>query len=464
MAKITLPHLFSPRPYQLPFLAAFDSGKYNRFIQLWHRRSGKDKLDLNIVAREMQEHVGIYYYFYPTYSQGKKALWEGIGKDGMRYIDHFPKELMEGKPNETEMKIKYLNGSLFQIIGTDDIDRVVGTNPRGVIFSEYSLQSPKAWDFIRPILRENGGWAIFNFTARGKNHAYDLWEVARKNPAWFTQKLTVDDTNVLTAADIQEERDAGMTEDMVQQEFYCSFTAAIQGSYYWAQYDEAERAGRFSAVPYDDQLPVYTVWDLGIADAMSIGFFQMVGNEVHMIDYVEETGKGFPYFVALLQQKGYIYAKHFAPQDIKARELSTGKTRHESAKALGINFEIIPDIGVQNGIDAARSLFKRLWVDADKCAFWLRLIPQYTKEYDEDKKIFKDKPLHDWTSHGADMYRYAAVVIDKMLPGAKVARVYYPTTKVPAPDSAGNTGLARSNEVGRVRYPQHARRGYVLPE
>lgn len=462
--EITLPYKFTPRAYQLPFLKAFDSGKYNRFIQLWHRRSGKDKLDLNLVAREMQQHVGIYYYFYPTYSQGKKALWEGIGKDGVRYIDHFPKELMDGKPNETEMKIKYRNGSLFQIIGTDDIDRVVGTNPRGIVFSEYSLQNPKAWEYVRPILRENNGWAIFNFTARGKNHAYDLYMTALNNPSWFVQKLTVEDTNVLTANDIQEERDAGMTEDMVQQEFYCSFTAAIMGSYYWTQYDEAERAGRFGNVPYDDTQPVYTVWDLGISDAMSIGFFQLVGNEVHLIDYVEQTGQGFPYFAKLLQDKGYVYAKHFAPHDIKARELGTGKTRIETAKALGINFEVVPEIGVQNGIDAGRSLFKKLWVDQEHCADWLKLIPQYTKEYDEDKKIFKDKPLHDWTSHGADMYRYAAVVIDKMMPGLRAARVFYPTTKSPAPDSSSNTILARSNEVGRVRYPQQRRSGYQLPQ
>lgn len=461
--EITLPYKFTPRAYQLPFLKAFDSGKFNRFIQLWHRRSGKDKLDLNLVAREMQLHVGIYYYFYPTYAQGKKALWEGIGKDGMRYIEHFPKELLDGKPNETEMKVRYKNGSIFQIIGTDDIDRVVGTNPRGIVFSEYSLQNPKAWEYVRPILRENNGWAIFNFTARGKNHAYDLWQSAVKNPAWFAQKLTIEDTAVLTPQDIQEERDAGMTEDMIQQEFYCSFTAAIMGSYYWTQYDEAERAGRFKVVPYDDTQPVYTVWDLGISDAMSIGFFQLVGQEVHMIDYVEQTGQGFPYFAKLLQEKPYVYAKHFAPQDIKARELATGKTRWESAKALGISFEIIPDIGVQNGIDAARSLFKRLWVDEEHCAHWLRLIPQYTKEYDEDKKTFKDKPLHDWTSHGADMYRYAAVVIDKMLPGYKSARVFYPNTKPAAPDNVANTGLAKSNEVGRVRYPQNTRRGYQLP-
>lgn len=462
MKEITLPHRFQPRDYQLPFLRAFDSGKYNRFIQLWHRRSGKDKLDLNVVAREMQKHVGIYYYFYPTYSQGKKALWEGIGKDGVRYIDHFPSELLEGEPNQTEMKVRYKNGSIFQIIGTDDIDRVVGTNPRGVVFSEYSLQNPKAWEFIRPILRENEGWAIFNFTARGKNHAYDLYTTALTNTHWFAQKLTVADTGVLSEQDIQEERDAGMTEDMVQQEFYCSFTAAIQGSYYGAAYDEAERAGRFNTVPYDEQLPVYTVWDLGIGDAMSIGFFQLVGQEVRMIDYLEGVGQGLPYYIQQVQAKGYIYGDHYAPHDIKVRELGTGKSRLETAKVLGINFKVVENLPIQDGIDAGRALFKRLWADKDKCKDWLRLIPQYTKEYDEDKKIFKDVPRHDWTSHGSDMYRYAAIVIRKM--GAITqAKTFYPTHSSPL---SVPTEIVKnpSGVIGRQRYPQHMNRGYQLPK
>src|SRR3990167_3613668 len=332
--EITLPHQFEPREYQLPLLEAFDSG-YRRLLQLWHRRSGKDRTDVNIVAREIQKEIGAYYYFYPTYAQGKKALWEGIGNDGFRYINHFPEPLVDGKPNDTEMKIRYKNGSLFQIIGTDDIDKVLGTNPRGCVFSEYSLQSPKAWEYIRPILAENKGWAIFNYTPRGKNHGFDLYEMARKNPSWFVSKLTIDDTHVLMPEDIDEERKAGMTEDMIQQEFYCSFVAAIIGSYYWKEYDEAEKAGRFGNVPYDPNGSVHTVWDLGIADSMAIGFYQIIGQEVHKIDYYENTGEGFPHYVKILQEKGYVYGKHFAPQDIKVRELSTGKTRWEIAKTLG---------------------------------------------------------------------------------------------------------------------------------
>ena len=353
---------------------------------------------------------GAYYYMYPTYSQGKKALWDAIGKDGVRYLEHFPTELLDGKPNETEMKIRYKNGSIFQVIGTEDIDRIVGTNPIGCVFSEYSVQNPKAWEYIRPILRENGGWAIFNFTPRGKNHGFELYEMAKANPAWFVQKLTIDDTHVLTAADIDEERQAGMPEELIQQEFYCSFTSAILGAYYWREYDEAEKAGRFTSVPYDPAALVHTVWDLGIRDSMAIGFYQGVGLERRKIDYLEFTGKGLPEAIKLVREKPYTYGKHFAPHDIKVRELGTGKSRWEVAKELGIEFQLVPNLSVADGIDAGRRFFKKLWADSTKCKDWLRAIPQYTKEYDEEKKIFKDKPRHDWTSHPADEHRYAAIV------------------------------------------------------
>lgn len=427
--EITLPHKFEPRSYQLPLLRAFDNG-YKRLIQLWHRRSGKDKVDINIVAREMLKHVGIYYYFYPTYAQGKKALWDGIGKDGVAYLDHFPKELLDGKPNDTEMKVRYKNGSIFQVIGTDDYNKIVGTNPIGVIFSEFSLQNPRAWDYIRPILAENKGWAIFNFTPRGKNHGYDLYEMAVKNPKWFVQKLTVNDTGVLTREDIQEERDSGMSEDLIQQEYYCSFTASVLGAYYWKEYDEAEKEGRFGNVPYDPAVPVHTVWDLGVSDAMAIGFYQVVGNELHKIDYYEANNEGLPHYIKILQDKKYIYGQHFAPHDIKARELSTGKSRLEIAEGLGIKFEVVPNLSIQDGIDAGRRMFKKLWVDREKCKDWLKAIPQYTKEYDEEKKIFKDKPLHDWTSHGADEYRYAAVIEGELFKtNSHVAKVFYPKAR-----------------------------------
>jgi phage terminase large subunit len=415
--EIVLPYQFQPRPYQLPVLNALDSG-YKRIIQVWHRRCGKDKTDVNIVAKKQAERIGAYYYFFPTYKQGKKILWEGIDKDGFRFLDHFPKPLIESIDN-TDMKIRFTNGSLFQVIGIENIDSVVGTNPVGCVWSEYAIQNPKGWDFIRPILAENGGWSIFNWTPRGKNHAYDLEQMALEDPKhWFVHKLTVDDTKIIPQEVLDQERReiiAKHGDDAIfQQEYYCSYTAAIMGAYYAKQYDDAERAGRFTSVPYDPALPVHTVWDLGIRDSMAIGFYQAAGLERRKIKYLEFTGKGLPEAIKIVKELPYVYGKHFAPHDIKVRELGTGKSRWEVSKELGITFEIVPDLPVQDGIEAGRRFFAKLWVDKTLCKDWLRLIPQYTKEYDEEKKIYKDKPNHDWTSHGADEHRYAALSEEKM--------------------------------------------------
>lgn len=413
MPGISLPHKYEPREYQRPIWEAFDQG-FKRLIQIWHRRSGKDVTDVNIVAREMWEHVGNYYYIFPTYAQGKKALWEGRGKNGIAYLDFFPAELVESF-NHSEMKVRYKNGSLFQVVGSEDVDRLVGTNPRGIIFSEYSLQNPKIWDYMRPILAENGGWAIFNYTPRGKNHGYKLYEMALNNPKWFVSKLTVNDTNVLTEEDIDEERKAGMTEDMIQQEFYCSFISAIQGSYYWEQVNQAEKDERFRDVPYDPKLLVHTVWDLGKNDHNCIGFYQSDGVSVRKIDYLAGSRKSLGEWIREVKQKPYVYGKHFGPHDLEVSDytLDNDQTRLEFAKSLDFEFELVPNISITDGIDAGRRFFSKLFVDKTKCAEFWDAIPQYTKVYDEENKTFKNKPLHDWTSNYADEHRYAALVHDR---------------------------------------------------
>jgi len=418
--EITLPYNFEPRDYQIPILKAIDSG-YKRLIQVWHRRSGKEKTDINIVAKKMMERIGAYYYFFPTYKQGKKILWDGLDKNGFPFLGHFPKQLLKGKPNETEMKLEYKNGSLFQIVGIDSIDSIVGTNPVGAVFSEYSLENPKGWDFIRPILAENGGWAIFNYTPRGKNHAYDLHQMAKNDSTWWTQVLTADDTHILSKEVLEQERKEIIAKNgddaLYQQEYFCSYVAGVIGAYYYAQYALAEKEQRITNIPYEPALPVFTVWDLGIDDAMAIGFYQATGRERRMIDYLELTGKGLPDAIKAVREKPYIYGKHFAPHDIKVRELGTGKSRIEVARDLGHRFEVVPNMPVQDGIDRGRMFFSQLWIDKTKCKDWLKAIPQYTKEYDENNKIFKDKPNHDWTSHGADVHRYASLVEDQFITG-----------------------------------------------
>lgn len=220
MNTITLPYHFTPRDYQLPILKAWDSG-IDRLYWVAHRRSGKDKTIFANLPKKMMERKGTYYYFLPTYAQAKKVIWTGADKDGFKFLDHFPKEIVKSI-NQSDMIIELINGSILQMVGADNIDRIVGTNPVGIVFSEYSLMKPDVWNFISPILRENGGWAIFIMTPRGINHAWDLLKTVEKDPKWFCQVLTVDDTHALTAEQLEDAR-LEMPEDLFKQEYYCTF-------------------------------------------------------------------------------------------------------------------------------------------------------------------------------------------------------------------------------------------------
>lgn len=226
MSDITLPYKYTPRKYQIPFLKAWDSG-IKRLFLVWHRRSGKDKTVIANVSKRIMERKGIYYYFLPTYSQAKKVVWLGADKAGMRFLDHFPKEIVKSI-NQSDMIIEFINDSMLQLVGADNIDRIVGTNPIGVIFSEYSLMKPEVWDFISPILRENEGWAVFIMTPRGSNHAFDMMNTFKNDPKWFVQVLTVDDTKALTP-DVIEDARKEMPQDVFNQEYYCKFLDSGMG-------------------------------------------------------------------------------------------------------------------------------------------------------------------------------------------------------------------------------------------
>ncbi len=409
--NITIPYNFEPRVYQLPVLKAMD-GKIKRGVAVWHRRAGKDKSSLNFMIKKMFERVGVYYYFLPTYQQGKKIIWDGIDGNGFKFTHHFPKNIIK-KKNEAEMKIELVNGSIFQVIGTDNIDSIVGTNPVGCIFSEYALQNPLAWDFIRPILRENKGWALFVYTPRGENHGYDLYEMAKKNPDWFCEKLTIEDTGSVTKEDIDKDRREGMSEDLIQQEYYCSFKGAIHGSYYSTQIKKADADGRITKVPYQELIPVDTYWDLGTSkkktDATSIIFVQDAGLEVHIIDYYGNSGEGLAHYVQMLQSRGYTYGNHYAPHDIEVRELGTGKTRLEMAAMLNLHFIVLPRIKFSDGIEAARMVFSKCWFDEEKAEHLVKALKHYRKEYDEKLMKFKDRPLGDWSADPADAFRMMAL-------------------------------------------------------
>lgn len=411
MGEIEVPTDFISRHYQLPFLEAMGSG-IRRAVLVWHRRAGKDTSSLAFTFSQMFQRVGIYYYIFPTYNQAKKVIWDGKNKQGRPMLDMLSKELRCGE-NSVEMKISVKNGSIFQLVGSDNYDSLMGTNPVGCVFSEYALQNPMAYQFFKPILRENGGWAIFPYTPRGHNHGHVLYEMAKQNPEWFSQILTVEDTGIFSAADIEAERREGMSADLIQQEYYCSFSGAIPGAYYAKLLDVAGQEGRICNVPWEPKLTVETFWDLGVRDSTAIWFVQQHHQEVRVIDYYEASGVGLTHYIKMLSEKPYVYKKHHAPFDIEVRELGTGKSRLETAKSLGIKFEIVPRLGIEDGIEAARNLLPRCWFDITKCQPGLQALRNYHSEYDETKRVLKRSPVHDWSADGSDAFRYLAVGLKK---------------------------------------------------
>ena len=220
--RLDIPYNFTPREYQLPLLKALDDG-IRRALIVWHRRSGKDKVCWNYMIKKAVAEKGAYFYFLPSYTQAKKVIWDNMDDAGFKMLEHIPPQITK-KTREDELKIELTNGSIIQLIAADTFDKTsVGTNPRGVVLSEYSICSTKVWDFLRPILLVNQGWAIFNFTPRGMNHAWKLHQIIKDNENWFSEVLTIEDTNVLTRKDILEEMRSGMPEDLADQEYYCKY-------------------------------------------------------------------------------------------------------------------------------------------------------------------------------------------------------------------------------------------------
>ncbi len=422
---IRVPANFASRPYQKPLFEAMKSKK--RGLIIWHRRAGKEKSCWNFLVKEAFKKVGTYYYFFPTFAQGRKVLWDFIDKQGFRVLDHIPKEVIRGNPNASEMKIRLINGSLIQIVGTNNIHSIVGTNPIGCVFSEYSLQDPVGWTLIRPILAENDGWAIFNFTPLGANHAHDLYQMARINPDWFCQLLTVEDTRdengnrVIGDEAIDAERKSGMPEDFIQQEFYCSFTLGIEGSYYAKLMEEAREQGRISNVTWDKHQKVHVAVDIGYGDATAVVWYQIVGTEIHVIDYYESQGESIAHYIGEIKKKPYVYGDYFAPHDFEAHHSSSGFSCKQVAADLGVPFIILPTLRtrVEDGIEAVRGIFPRIWIDEKKCERLIKCLQNYRKEFDSINNMYKLRPKHDQYSHGADSFRYMALAIKKYVDVSK---------------------------------------------
>lgn len=415
MGIMTQVHLnrFKPRSYQIPLMDAILNKGYKRVLAILPRRAGKDVCAFNIIIRAAIKKIGVYYYVFPTYSQGKKVLWDSITNDGSKFLDYIPPEIVDSK-NSQEMKINLKNGSIIQIVGSDNVDSLVGTNPQGIVFSEYALQDPRAYQFLRPILVANHGFALFISTPRGKNHFYTLYEVARNNPEWYCLKLSINETQHIPLNEIEKERAEGiMSEDLIQQEYYCSFTAGVEGSFYGRYLERMHINHQIGVVPYEVGFRVFTAWDLGINDPTVILFFQRIGHTVRIFDYYENKNMGLEHYSKVVQEKPYQYEKHFGPHDIAQREFGSGMTRWEKAKRLGITFSVVPKHEIADGIETVRSSLSKIWIDDRNCASFIKAIENYRQEYDHKHDVYHPKPLHNWASHGADALRYLCMSLNK---------------------------------------------------
>lgn len=294
---------------------------------------------------------------------------------------------------------------------------LMGTNPQGIVFSEYALQDPRAYQHLRPILTANDGWAAFISTPRGRNALWDLWCIAQDNPNWFSYKLTVEETKHIPLSEIEQERAEGiMSDDLIQQEYYCSFSLGVEGAYYAKYLDAMRLENRITEVPWDASHVVHTSWDLGVRDSTCIILFQVIGQSVRIIETYENSKVGLEHYVEFLNKKSYVYGRHIAPHDIRVQEFGSGLTRIEKARQLGIRFTVAPNLSVEDGIEAVRSTLGRIWIDV-KCLSLIKALENYRQEYDPKKKIYKNHPLHDIHSHIADALRYLCVSLPKTKDG-----------------------------------------------
>lgn len=412
MTTVNLPYNFELRGYQEePWDAILDE-EFKRGILVVPRRNGKDILCWNALIAKAMQRRALYYYIAPYYNQVRQIIWEGFDKDGRRFLDYIPPELVANK-TKLDMRIDLINGSQIKLQGSDAIDRIVGTNPFGIIFTEFSLHKPAAWDYLRPILAENGGWACFNGTPRGLNHFFELYQRANQDLSWYVQFLTRDDTGIPTHEAIEEDRKSGMPDELVNQEYYCNFLSGVVGAYYADEVQRLRNSGRITEVSFDPRLPVYTAWDLGVGDSTAIWFFQVFRQEIRLIDYYENDGEGVLHYIKHLKALPYAYEEHFAPFDIEVREMTTGVSRRETIlQEHGLNYTVLPKSDREDGIEAVREILPRCWFDSVKCERGIAALMHYQKSYNDRTSAYSTTPIRNWATHGADGFRYLAMAVD----------------------------------------------------
>lgn len=401
-ASVTVIH-YAPRRAFLPF--------HNR-TQRWaclvaHRRAGKTVAAINDIIRAgitSQSQFPQFAYIAPFRSQAKAVAWQ--------YLKTYSQPIMAGA-NEAELFVDLVNGAKIRLFGADNADAMRGLGFDGVFLDEFGDFRPSVWgNVIRPTLSDKQGWAVFGGTPKGKNQFWEITETAnRYRDEWYSLTLRASQSGILPQSELNAVR-AQISKDQYEQEYECSFEAAILGAFYGLEMRAASDEGRIGPVPYQPGVPVHTAWDLGYRDDTAIWFYQVIRGEIHVIDYYAVSGVAIPDLADVVLGKPYDYGKHYLPHDARAKTLASGGKSiiEQLAQYLGLSrLAVVPDLSVQDGIQAVRHMLPRCWFDLENTGQGVEALRQYQREYDEDKKAFREKPRHDWTSHPADGFRMLAI-------------------------------------------------------
>ena len=375
-----------------------------------HRRCGKTVACINdLIVKALIENKphAQYAYIAPYYSQAKSVAW--------RYLERFSEPVL-AKSNQSELWVELINGARIRLFGADNPDSLRGNFLDGVVLDEMADMKPSLWgEIIRPLLADRLGWATFIGTPKGHNAFYDIYNEATKKPNWYTKVLRADQTNLLAQSELDDAK-ASMSDNQYEQEFLCSFEAAILGAYYGQEMRRITDLERITTVDYDPMFPCHTALDLGFNDSTSIWWFQVVYGEIRVLDHHSSNGQPISFYIGLLAQKedefGYKYGYHYLPHDARAKTLASGGKSiiEQIAAKIDIkHLKIVPNLSLQDGIQATRLALTRAWFD-NRCEEGIECLRQYQREWDDDKKVFRDRPKHDWTSHSADAFRYLSIV------------------------------------------------------
>lgn len=414
--RISVPAI-EPREYQIPAFKYWNglTGP-GRSVDVWARRCGKDLTYAGIALMLSFKRTGLYLHLLPEFAQARRTLWDGYLNDGRRFIDAiFPREL-RASTLEQEMRIEFHNGSTWQLGGSDQYNRWMGANPVFLTFSEYATANPTAWDYMRPMVRANGGHAAFISTPRGYNHLHEQLQLARDSETWRHSVITAVDAGIMTQADIDDEVRQGMPEELARQEYLCDFSSASVGSILGRQVEAAEHEGRIvaSGLHAPDGAPIVVSCDIGFRDAAAFWFWQPVLGGFHLVDYLSDTGLDAEQWIARIKARPWTIADIYLPHDARARTFASRHTvqeRFASAFQGKTRVRVTPAMRVADKINAARFVLPRCQFDGTACADGLAALRAWHFSWLQDRRTFSSEPAHDWASHGADAFCYGAAAL-----------------------------------------------------